>query len=266
MSSDFDLFDDLPEEQPGECSLEKDCEHINTTETGGVVLCLDCGEEIDKTLSNDKEWRFYGQNDSKHSSDPNRCQLRRVEDKNIFKDVDSLGFNDRIISIANKIYSRVTKGKIHRGNSRKAIIFACIFHAFKISGKPQACENLIEVFKLDRKTALRGLKQVNLNIPKEDMLQNTSHITPANLIQDIMTKFGASDEQKQEVVDLFESIKHKSSKINRSRPQSIAAGLTYYWIQNKGKQISIKEFTEKVSLSELTVLRLAKDISDIFSS
>ena len=261
--SDFELFNEIflntlkiDNEKVIECS------HINKTDMSGTILCTDCGEEIDKIISHDKEWRYYGQSDTKHVSDPNRCQLRRVDDKSIFKDVDSMGFSDKIITIANKLYTQVTGGKIHRGNSRKAIVFACVFHAYKLNGKPQACETLIEIFNLDRKTGLRGLKHVNLNVNKDSVI-HTHHITPANLIEDIMNKFSASDEQKKEVVSLYDKVKNKSSKINRSRPQSIAAGITYYWICDKNKQISLKEFTEKVNISELTILRISKEIAHI---
>ena len=58
-------------------------------------------------------------------------------------------------------------------------------------------------------------------------------------------------------------IKNKSSKINRSRPQSIAAGLTYYWICNNNKNITMKEFITKVNLSELTITRISKEIAAI---
>ena len=43
-----------------------------------------------------------------------------------------MGFSDKIISKANKLYDEVTSGNIYRGNSRKAIVFACIFHAYKL--------------------------------------------------------------------------------------------------------------------------------------
>lgn len=261
--SDFDLFDKIFSNISLDDNKEENiCHHSNKIENNGVVLCTDCGEEIEKNITHDKEWRYYGQSDTRHASDPNRCQIRKIDDKSIFKDVESMGFSDKIITLANKIYSQVTSGKIHRGNSRKAIVFACVFHAFKINNKPQACETLIDIFNLDRKTGLRGLKHVNLNMPKDSMI-HTNHITPANLIEEIMNKFSATENQKLEVVSLYEQIKNKSSKINRSRPQSIAAGLTYFWICNKNKQVSMKEFTDKVNLSELTISRISKEISSI---
>ena len=78
-----------------------------------------------------------------------------------------------------------------------------------------------------------------------------------------MDKFSATAEQKQEVVKLYEQIKNKSSRLNRSRPQSVGAGLVYFWIRSKQKDITLKQFTKKVSLSELTINKIANEIADV---
>lgn len=238
------------------------CKHSNIIDENGIVCCGDCGIEMEKSIFHEKEWRYYGQADNKRMSDPNRVHLRKLEERNIYKDVESMGFSDKIVSLANQIYIQVTKGKIFRGNSRKAIIFASIYHSFKVQDKPQPHENLIKIFKLDRKNALKGLKHVNLNIPRDSVI-HTTYITPINLVEDIMDKFCATSEQKKEVRELYEKIANKSSKINRSRPQSIAAGLVFFWICYKGLDISIKDFASKTDLSELTINKISKEISEI---
>ena len=81
-----------------------------------------------------------------------------------------------------------------------------------------------------------------------------------------MEKFSATDDQKKEVIDLYHQIENKSSRLNRSRPQSVASGLVYFWICSKQKDISIKQFTKKVSLSELTINKISKEISDVIGS
>ena len=241
------------------------CEHTNVFTDKGVTVCTDCGVETDRKLSHDKEWRYYGPSDTKRVSDPNRVQLRKTEERSIYKDVENLGFSESIVSKANKIYSQVTNGKIFRGNSRKAIVFACIFHAFKLSGNPLSHERLINIFKLNRKTGLKGLKYVNLYAPKDSSIR-TTYITPINLVEEIMDQFNASDAQKAEVKELYSKIHNKSSRLNRSRPQSVAAGLTFYWICKKQKDLSLKDFTRKVTLSELTINKIAKEIADVLGT
>ena len=78
-----------------------------------------------------------------------------------------------------------------------------------------------------------------------------------------MDKFKATTEQKKEVIELYNKIKNKSSKINRARPQSVSASITYFWVCYKGLDISLKDFAKKAELSELTIDRLSKEISEV---
>ena len=272
--SDYSLFEDALKHYETKTEgniLEKDisddnlCEHINVSDDGGYVCCTDCGKEMDKTIYQEKEWRYYGQSDNKRVSDPNRVHLRKMEERNIYKDVENMGFSDKIVRTANQLYLQVTNGQIFRGNSRKSLIFAVIFHSFKIHKIPQTHEKLLSTFEISRKSALRGIKYVNLNTPKDSTI-HTTYITPINLVEDIMDKFSASKSQKDEVIDIYNKIKNKSSKINRSRPQSVSSGLIYYWIQLKGIDITIKEFANKTELSELTILKIAKEIAEILKT
>lgn len=267
MSNNFDLFANAmekynKEKKDGE-KKEKKCQHLNVDNQNNLSVCVDCGMEINRNIVFNKEWRYYGASDTRFNSDPNRCQIRKISDRSIFKDVENLGFSDKIISIADNLYQDVTNGKVFRGNSRKAIVFACIFHAYKLEGKPQSCEQLINIFNLDRKIGLKGLKHVNLN-SKQHI--KTTYITPQNLIREIMEKFDATEQQIEEVNNLYSKIRNKSSILNRSRPQSVASGLVRYYILLKGKDISIKEFKQKVKLSELTIEKMAKEIAKILQT
>jgi transcription initiation factor TFIIIB Brf1 subunit/transcription initiation factor TFIIB len=246
-------------------TFSKSCSHTNTINEDGIICCQDCGEEILKHIMHEKEWRYYGKSDTKNSSDPNRVQIRKSDDRNIYNDVKNMGFNDKIVCEANIIYTQVTEGNIKRGNSRKGIIFACIFQSYKLSGSPQLYERLMETFNLDKRTCLKGLRYVSLNAPKTSRI-HTTHITPIDLVKDIMDKFKATPNQVEEVIYIYDKIKDRDKKLNRARPQSIASGIVYYWIIIKNKDITLKEFTKKVSLSELTISRMAKIIAKIMKT
>lgn len=277
--SDYSLFEDALKEYENNKNISKDidedkvindkildeCEHMNITEENGFTCCSDCGIEMNKSIYQDKEWRYYGQSDNKRVSDPNRVHLRKMEERNIFKDVENMGFSDKIVYLANQIYLQVTNGQIFRGNSRKSLIFACIFHSFKVNNIPQTHEKLLATFEISRRSALRGIKYVNLNTPKDSVI-HTTYITPINLVEEIMDKFSATPAHKAEVIELYNKIKNKSSKINRSRPQSVSSGLIFYWIAQKNLDISIKEFASKTDLSELTILKISREIGEILNT
>jgi transcription initiation factor TFIIIB Brf1 subunit/transcription initiation factor TFIIB len=243
----------------------KNCLHLNVANEKGIVLCTECGEEIYTNVTHEKEWRYYGVIDNKNSTDPNRVQMRKIYENNIYRDVEGMGFSEKIIATANNIYLQVTKGNIKRGNSRKSLVFACIFQSFKINNCPQTHDKLIQVFELSRKTGLQGLKYVALNAPKDSEI-HTTHISPVHLIKDIMDKFEASVEQIQEVINIHEKIKNKDTKLNRARPQSIASGVVFYFVCLKNKDISLKEFAKKVGLSELTIGKMAKLVAEILGT
>jgi len=250
------------ENEENEENKSTECSHKNIIEEKGMGVCIDCGEEVEEKIDTEKEWRYYGYGDNKHGSDPTRTQMRKSEERTIYKDVENMGLSENIINKANKLYTEVVKGKIYRGNFRKSIIFACVFHAFKLNKNPQSHDRLIGLFNLSRKTGLKGLKFVNLNAPKNSKIRVT-YITPIDLMGDIMDNFSATEDQKKEVISIYNSVKDKSVKLNRSRPMSYSAGVVFYWILQKKKNITLKEFSKKVSLSELTINRIAKEIASI---
>ena len=256
----FDIFNTI--QLPVTPKSSNDCPHLSTIDENNLKICEDCGEEIGENISFDKEWRYYGASDTKHTSDPNRCHLRKTNDKNIYKDLENMQISSRIIESANRLYEEVTSGKIYRGNRRKAIIFACVFHTYKIQNNPQSCESLIKIFRLDRKTALSGLKYVNSNANKNSEIR-TKYITPENLIVEIMKKFDSEQQSIDDIIEIYNDIKNRSSILNRSRPQSVATGLVRYYILLKNKNISMSDFRSKTELSDLTINKMVREICRI---
>jgi transcription initiation factor TFIIIB Brf1 subunit/transcription initiation factor TFIIB len=272
--SDFAMFDKALAEYNITKSSEENisiknndiyCNHSDIVNENGITSCLECGEQIQRTIMHEKEWRFYGHTDGKRTSDPNRVQIRKCDDRNINKDVENMGFSETIVSTANEIYIQVTKGQIFRGDSRKAVVFACIYHAYKMAGKCQTPKNLMETFGLNKKNSLKGLKIVNVNIPKDSPI-HTSSLTAVHHIHDVMDKFSATPLQKSEVIELYRKTKNRSSKLNRARPQSFASALVYYWICKKKMDISLKKFAQKADLSELTIIKNAKEVSIVLGT
>jgi transcription initiation factor TFIIIB Brf1 subunit/transcription initiation factor TFIIB len=262
----FKIFDEFNQNDDSFSIVEEICDHIDIVNDNGIVSCIDCGIELSKIVSYEKDWRYYGSDDTRKNSDPNRCHIRKIEDKSIFKDVENFGFSEKVVNTANDMYIKVTDGKIYRGSSRKAIIFGCIFHSIKLNGKMFSCESLRSIFNLEKKIILKGLKHVSLNSPKNDLFINR-YITPIELVNEYITKFTHVEEDKTEIEKIYEKIKNKSSIINRSRPQSIASSLIYYYFceKNGSNNFSIKDFIKKIKLSELTVHKISKEIKRVLS-
>lgn len=261
MNDNFDIFDQLTEkdivftsciEQTVEIYPSSECSHENFTRDKNVMVCISCGECIQKIFNQDRDWKSQ--------------QIRNnQDDKNIFKDVENIQFSENILQIANSLYVQVTKEKIYRGNARKGIISACIFHSYKIVGKPQIYKKIIRLFNISKKIGLKGLKFVSINAPKDSIIFRT-YITPITYIEHYMEKLHASEKDITYLKQVYEHLESISeNKLNRSRPQSVAAGLVYYWLIEQKKQISLKTFSKVTELSELTITKLEKDIRQIMT-
>jgi transcription initiation factor TFIIIB Brf1 subunit/transcription initiation factor TFIIB len=239
-----------------------ECTHEDVIREYGQVTCATCGEEIKKDISHEKEWSYNNTSGGITRSDPSRVQIRKTAEQGIYKDVESFGFSKKVIFDANELYINTTKGKIFRAATRKAIIFACIFHVYKINNNPQPHGELMSVFDLSRGDGLKGIKYVGLHAPKGSPV-HTGVISPSDLTDNIITMFNGTDEHKETVRKLYKKIHNKSSLLNQSQPRSVAAGLVYYWIDKTGKDIDLKEFASKTSLSTPTILRMSKEICKI---
>lgn len=252
-------------ECPSECKVYS-CLHLETTFDKDIEICINCGEELNANSQ---------KNDIKYTVNPHNIQIRKSEERAIYKDVESLGFSEQIVFNANDKYIDVTGQQIYRGNMRKAIVFGCVFESFKESSEPQSFEKLIGLFKIPKKIGSKGIKHVNLHSKKKKptclstpitkSTVSTTVITPAVLIKENMKKFNANSEQIQDVISLYERVKNRSSQLNRCRPQSLANSLVYYWIKQTNKNIPIKDFIKVVDLSEMTINKIMKEITTILN-
>jgi transcription initiation factor TFIIIB Brf1 subunit/transcription initiation factor TFIIB len=241
------------------------CQHADIITENNIVICQDCGQEITHTVSHDKEWRYFSSSDGKKHADPNRTQPRKTEEKSIKKDVETMGFSEKIVALADELYSETTNGELLRGDSRLSVIFGCIYRAYELTNNHQPAEPLIAQIGITKKKALKGLKQVSLNATKYPTPCSTI-ITPICCIKDIMSEFKGSTSQINEVIGLYEKVKNKSTKLNRSRPQSVAAGLVYYWICQKKLKIGLKDFAKKAELTEQTISKITIEVSKILGA
>ena len=255
----FTLYQNLQQQtQTNKTTNTPECTHSETIVCHGSVTCTECGVEVTQELTYDKEWKYYGLHDSKHNSDPSRCYMRNNRDKNIYADVKHLSISTHIVDIANTIYVESCK-TVHRGPFRKGIILAAIFHAYKLDNNPQSCDSLIKLFKIKRKDALKGLKFINEHAPAHSTFR-TMYITAEHIIQEYLQLFDITESKKDDIILLYHSIKHASSTLNRARPKSVGAGIIWYWIQKQNSALSLKEYTQRVGLSELTILKISREI------
>lgn len=248
------------------------CPHDNKDVDGDYVFCADCGEQLFKQADFSQEWRYYGHKDNKHSRNPARTTSSVRDEKNIKRDVEGLDLPADIVNEADILYKKVTENRIYRGANRKAIIYACVFHAYKNSGQPVDSNGLRTVFNMSRKAISSGLRVYNKAMKH---CKEKTYIRPVDLIPNILKELNADQSHIDNAVRLFERVIANSKmidkrdkklataakKITTSNPQSIATGLTYYYCHLMGKDIPKDRFSKVANLSIATIIKMAKEIA-----
>jgi len=236
----------------------QECKHENMIPSEEGEVCMDCGEVKQILDDHSPEWRFYKENDSKQSSDPSRCFIRKYEEKSIYRDIEQYNIPKDVVDIANSNYALITEDSILRGNSRKGLIVACIFYGFEDLGQRKSQDEIKNLFGINKKILSNGMKMFNLKIKRSPL-----YTSPLDFIPKIMSKFSLSEKHSQFIIKLFSKICSKSAFINRSNPDSIAAGLSYFVLKHINYPVSLTEFSKRVGLSDITIHKISKKIKDI---
>ena len=238
------------------------CSHESTEVVNGIIECVYCGERLEQVVDQDQEWRYYGAEDSKNHSDPSRCQVRKVQEKGIRKFLEKLNLPHQVINLADQYYQEVTQGEIKRGKMRLGIIYACVFEAYWIINKLQLPNQLLKLFNIDKKVAIRG----STFFLRRRSNTERKYITAEHFIPKICALFNFTKEAVQEVIDLYHQVVKKSSQLDHSYPQSVSCGCVYYMMKSKNIDVSSEQFGKQVELSSITVQKKALEIENILNS
>ena len=237
----------------------KNCLHKDISLTEGKPICKDCGIHISEKLSSEEEFRLFNEIDNKSSSDMTRCQFRKTPDKGIRKDLERFSLPSEVVNIADQLYFEVTQGDIKRSNLRKGIMFACVFEAYKESGKAQTPESLQQVFGLTRKNISKGLTYFYLRSNKKQR----EYITAQHFIPSILEKLNIKIEHAPKVLNIYKQIENKSAELNARNPQSVSCGLVYYYLKKINADIPVNQFGNAVGLSDITINSISNIIDEI---
>lgn len=237
------------------------CSHQNVIhEQNNITICEDCGTELYEEISRDAEWRYFSNNDK--GTDQSRVQYRKNPEKGIRYELEKLGFPPDISQKADELYMMVTDGETKRAETRKGIMFATVFEAYKILKRPCIPEEIQSKFPdLHRKDMSKGTSFYRLRCPREYFLYED--ISAQHFIPQIMKmpQFNTKQEHIDCVIKLYNQINDKCHALNKANPQTAAKALVYYYFRRKGYMIPIKTYGLIIGLSDVMIMRLAGEIS-----
>lgn len=257
-----------------------------------VIVCTLCGCENKSIIDYNPEWRYYGSDDNKRSSDPNRCGMpmnQIISDSTLSTVILGRGFEiyrklaswngltykeKSLIAILNKIaqkanidnvpqsiidatmknYKIVSKDYIKRGTSRECLIAACFLNALRDNNLSRSNEEVAKLFDIKTKKLSKGCNEfAELMFQKDkDYVKKMRPIEAKDLIERFCVLL--------EIDDRFIKIANKTAQLvdklgicQENNPKSIAVGCIYLISQNYNLGYSKKEISELCSTSEVTV-------------
>ena len=269
------------------------CISINTLIIDGeMIVCTECGVENNRIIDYKSESRWYGSDDNKRSSDPNRCGMpmnqiisesslstvilghgfemyRKLNSWNglTYKEKSMITILNKITQKANidnvpqsvidstmKMYQLISKDYIKRGTSRESLIAACFFNALKDQNLIRSNEEVAKLFDIKSKKLSKGCNEfAELMFSKnKDYVKNMKPIEPKDLIERFCILMDL-DEHFIKIGEYISKIVDKLGICQENNPKSIAVGCIYFMSNHYNLGFSKKEIAEHCHTSEVTV-------------
>jgi transcription initiation factor TFIIIB Brf1 subunit/transcription initiation factor TFIIB len=251
----FEDLDDFFEYEP-----ITTCSHSEVVTTSGVTVCKNCSCEI-TILEHDNEWKSG--NVRCHAKIPTKGDI-----KSIFVDckISNGVVNKAMIAKTEEKYKMIVGENTVRGDKRKGIVAACLYHVYLEMGEIITPKDLQVMFDIKRDKISDGMYAYH-QVFKESRTQNINSVA---LIMKTIKEVGISrPDAYEKILEIAKTIENRNVIINRSSPQSVAPALVYFYLclnQDYKKLIDYdkQKFAEKVGLSEITLTRIVKKIAEIY--
>jgi transcription initiation factor TFIIIB Brf1 subunit/transcription initiation factor TFIIB len=257
-----------------------------------MIICSHCGAENNNIIDYQAEWRFYGCDDNKRSSDPNRCgipmnpllkesSLSTVllgKGFEVYRKLNSwngLTYKERsLISILNKIaqkanidnvpqsiidatiqmYKMISENYIKRGDSREGLIAACFSNALRDQGLIRSTEEIAKLFEIKTTKLSKACNEFTelMYSKNKDYVRNIKPIDSKEMVE----RFGKLMNYDDSYIELSCKVIGMVEKLGicqENNPKSIAVGCLYLISQYYELGYTKKYISESCKTSEVTV-------------
>lgn len=261
-----------------------------------LLTCINCYNIIDNVIDCTAEWRYYNGDDNK-SEDPSRCGLptnallpksslgsiigrsmgdskdihwiRKLQawtnmpysERRLLKvfekftnNTNNKGISGKVLYDAKIMYKKVSSMKISRGDNNDGLIASCVYYACIINNVSRSIKEIAEMFEITPITLTKG----NARFQKLNPM-NVLSSSPHEFISRFGSQLGMSQNDISICIKLSKYL-YDEDILRDNSPTSSAAGIIYYYCNNKGIDISKKYIANICGVSEVTVTKSFKHI------
>ena len=236
------------------------CQHLFGRVEHGRVGCMLCGaQEVARELVYSAGGSF--------SEGADHLQVRRSDDRTIISDLLKMNLSYDVCQLANRNFVGVTRGKTFRCKSRRALMCCSVFLAQKHLNGVADHQALQDLFDVDGRQIMHAMKVLcfspRVDRQHEPFCDNAFAVSTEDITSRTMQLFGASEAHVIEALEILQAIKGKSTMLSRSRPQSLAASVVFFWIIVNQQPIRMELFKRHTQISPTTIARYCAEISSV---
>lgn len=240
MFQDFEkhYFKEGEEEEASNTdAVQKKCNHILYSISDGT-FCQRC---LLQFSTNEMEESFV--------SKPSNGGIR--------KEIDFLNLSNDIVDLTNDLFLQTCEKRIHRGQFRKSIICACLFHAFLLRKCPQSFDVVMKWFKLNNHFANKGFNLVKLKNSSIRFLYENYIDTATMMMRRLNMK---PDEMFYQFLNRQQIKDYVESKNMKRMHVAVACLIFVYIQQSLKKEMNLHDFCNMTQSNLVAVDRMLKMI------
>ena len=236
------------------------CLHENVRNDG---ICLTCGELVTRFNTSGA----FGRNTHSYA--------QKTVTNGIMKDLEKLEIPDDIRIAANDVYIELNPST-RRGNTRKLLIFFCVYKAFErlsdvYSQKdPKDIARIVDIKTTEINQAFKLFARPNMNASSSvTNIVETKVYSPLQFISSFCGKIKTMlnvDLVLRMSEKIYNDAIARRSKLCDESPQIVAAALIYYYMYINGVTYGKKEFARDVNYSTASIEAKFKMITEIDNS
>ncbi len=269
------------------------CGSINSLcNDGENMVCTECGCENSMVIDTNAEWRFYGSDDNKYASDPNRCGLPTnpyIKNSSLsivilghgfekYRKINSwngLSYKERsLMTILNMVmnkanienvpqsvidktihdYQTICTSHVKRGTSRESLIAACFAQSMREHGYIRSHQEIAQLFNIKTKKLSKGFNEFTefLYHQDKDYAKKIKPIETKELVKSYAEYLDFSEEQKKSCMLALYGVE-KLGLCPENNPKSIAVGIIYMISEHYHLPYTKKDIAEYCKTSDVTV-------------
>jgi transcription initiation factor TFIIB len=185
----------------------------------------------------------------------------------VFENIQSVcksnNLPEKISTTAKSLYSIISKTKISRGNNRKGIIAACVYHACKECNVPRSINELAHMFSIQSTVMTKGCKNyteiMRMSKMNRDRIFQISQVSLYDFIDRFSSKLSLSEEETKKI-HYIAKLCEINNMINDNTPPSMASGCIYMYCKLKENKITKKDISDICKISEVTINKCYKKL------